>query len=82
LEVGDCCRFHQNALDRNLFEVAITRPIKLWSGSTRLEEEEDECCYCCAAAQYESSSFSYTCDLSIGSEKLVCTISWSWVELS
>jgi len=29
LEVGDCCRFHQNALDRNLFEVAITRPIKL-----------------------------------------------------
>jgi hypothetical protein len=55
LEVGDCCRFHQNALDRNLFEVAITRPIKLWSGSTRLEEEEDECCYCCAAAQYESS---------------------------
>ncbi len=29
LEVGDCYRFHQNALDRNLFEVAITRPIKL-----------------------------------------------------
>jgi hypothetical protein len=29
LEVGDCCRFHQNALDRNLFEVAITRPIRL-----------------------------------------------------
>ncbi len=29
LEVGDCCRFHQNALDTNLFEVAITRPIKL-----------------------------------------------------
>ncbi|CAK9199682.1 unnamed protein product [Sphagnum troendelagicum] len=29
LEVGDCCRFHQSALDRNLFEVAITRPIKL-----------------------------------------------------
>jgi hypothetical protein len=29
LEVGDICRFHQNALDRNLFEVEITRPIKL-----------------------------------------------------
>ncbi|CAM6011503.1 unnamed protein product [Sphagnum balticum] len=29
LQVGDCCRFHQNALDRNLFEVAITRPIRL-----------------------------------------------------
>ncbi|CAK9199537.1 unnamed protein product [Sphagnum troendelagicum] len=29
LEVGDCCRFHQNALDTSLFEVAITRPIKL-----------------------------------------------------
>ncbi len=29
LEVGDFCRFHQNALERNLFEVQITRPIKL-----------------------------------------------------
>jgi hypothetical protein len=29
LEVGDFCKFHQNALDRNLFEVQITRPIKL-----------------------------------------------------
>jgi len=29
LEVGDFCRFHQNALDRNLFEVQIIRPIKL-----------------------------------------------------
>jgi hypothetical protein len=29
LEVGDFCRFHQNALDRNVFEVEVTRPIKL-----------------------------------------------------
>ncbi len=29
LEVGDFCRFHQNALDWNVFEVEITRPIKL-----------------------------------------------------
>jgi hypothetical protein len=29
LEVGDFCRFCQNALDRSVFEVEITRPIKL-----------------------------------------------------
>ncbi|CAK9876898.1 unnamed protein product [Sphagnum jensenii] len=29
LAVGDFCRFHQNSLDRNLFEVEITRPITL-----------------------------------------------------
>jgi hypothetical protein len=29
LAVGDFCRFHQNSLDNNLFEVQITRPIKL-----------------------------------------------------
>jgi hypothetical protein len=29
LEVGDFCRFCQSALDRNVFEVEITRPIKL-----------------------------------------------------
>jgi hypothetical protein len=29
LEVGDFCRFHQNALDRNVFKVEVTRPIKL-----------------------------------------------------
>jgi len=29
LEVGDFCRFRQNALDRNVFEVEVTRPIKL-----------------------------------------------------
>ncbi len=31
LEVGDFCRFRQNALDKSVFEVEITRPIKLWS---------------------------------------------------
>jgi hypothetical protein len=31
LAVGDFCRFHQNSLDKNLFEVEITRPITLWS---------------------------------------------------
>jgi len=29
LEVGDFCRFRQNTLDRNVFEVEVTRPIKL-----------------------------------------------------
>jgi hypothetical protein len=29
LAVGDFCRFHQNSLDKNLFEVEITRPITL-----------------------------------------------------
>ncbi len=29
LEVGDFCRFRQNALDGNVFEVEITRHIKL-----------------------------------------------------
>ncbi len=29
LEVGDLCRFHQNALDMNVFEVEVIRPIKL-----------------------------------------------------
>jgi hypothetical protein len=29
LELGDFCRFRQNALDRNVFEVEVTRPIKL-----------------------------------------------------
>ncbi len=29
LAVGDFCRFHQNSLDRHLFEVEITRPITL-----------------------------------------------------
>ncbi len=29
LAVGDFCRFHQNSLDKNRFEVQITRPIKL-----------------------------------------------------
>jgi hypothetical protein len=29
LEVGDFCRFCHNALDRNVFEVEVTRPIKL-----------------------------------------------------
>jgi hypothetical protein len=29
LEVGDLCRFHQNALDGNVFEVEVIRPIKV-----------------------------------------------------
>jgi hypothetical protein len=29
LEVGDFCRFRQNALDKNVFQVEVSRPIKL-----------------------------------------------------
>jgi hypothetical protein len=49
LEVGDFYSFCQNALDRSVFEVEITRPVRCDP-----DEEEEECCYCCcAAAQYE-----------------------------
>jgi hypothetical protein len=44
LEVGDFCRFHQNALERNLFEVQITRPIKLWFRWRRIRMLLPLCC--------------------------------------